>query len=344
MKILAIDTSCDETSVAITEERRVLSNVIFSQIQVHQEYGGVYPLLAKREHLTKIDPAIALALKRARLNEKDIDAIAITFGPGLSPALEVGVQKAKGLAQTLNKPLIPVDHIEGHIYSPYVENSKGKPTREFNFPILSLVVSGNHTQLVLFKNHIEYEIIGETLDDAAGEALDKSARLLGLGYPGGPTIERLAQKGDETKYQLPIPMMNNTLDFSYSGLKTAFKRLVYSLTEQEKLNNLSDLSASFQKATFDSLLYKLNKALKTHQVKSITLVGGVAQNRLLRVQTRALAKKYKLPIYFPPYNYLSGDNAAMIGVAAHYKYQKGIFLTDASTLDRVPRAHLDKFI
>jgi N6-L-threonylcarbamoyladenine synthase len=344
MNILAIDTSADETSAAVTNGRRVLSSVRFSQVKLHTQYGGIYPMMAKLEHKTKISPVVHLATKRSGIPAEKLDAIAVTFGPGLAPALEVGVLKAIELSREYNIPLIPVDHIEGHIYSAFVQNKNAKPAREFEFPLLALVVSGGHTQLVLWKNHIEYEIVGETMDDAAGEALDKTSRLLGLGYPGGPILERLAETGDVNKYELVTPMLNKTLIFSYSGLKTAFKRLVANMSEQEKLQNLPHLAARFQKSVFDSILYKLNLALSQHKVHAVVMGGGVSINKLLRTQVRALAKKHKLPAYFPPLQYLSTDNAAMIGVVAGYKYKKGIFLKPGEQLDRVPRAHLNKFV
>lgn len=344
MNILAIDTSCDETSVAITNQQKVISNVLFSQSKLHNQYGGVYPSLAKREHLINIKPAINLALKRAHLNFKQIKALAITFGPGLAPALEVGISATKELSQKYNLPVIPVDHIEGHIYSVFATNQNNLPNRQFRFPILAFVISGGHTELILLKDHINYQIVGSTLDDAAGEALDKAARVLGLGYPGGPIIENLAKLGDPTKYILPIPMIKHkTLDFSYSGLKTAFKRVVYSLKEAEKLKELSNLAASFQQAVFKSLLLKLEKAVLLYQPKLVTVSGGVSDNKQLRKQTRALLKSIA-PVYFTALKNLTTDNAAMIGVAAFFKYQKGIVLKNPQKLERIPRANLDFYV
>ncbi len=345
VKILAIDTSCDETSVAITQHRRVITNIIFSQVKLHQQYGGVYPSLAKREHKSKIDPAINIALKRAKIALGAIDAFAVTFGPGLPPALEVGVEKAKALSQKHHKPLIPVDHIEGHLYSPFVQNKNGKPLRNFDFPMLSLVVSGGHTELVLMKKHLNYQVLGQTLDDAAGEALDKAARMLGFGYPGGPIIEHLAKNGKATKYSLPTPMLGTkNLDFSYSGLKTAFKRLLSKMSQQEKLKNLHHLCAGFQTVVINSLLHKLKLALKQTKVKTITLVGGVAANQSLRQQTRILCQKYDVKALFPPYKYLNTDNAAMIGVVASYKFQHKIYLNNSKVLERQPRTNLDNYV
>jgi N6-L-threonylcarbamoyladenine synthase len=344
MIILAIDTSCDETSVAITNKQQILSNVLFSQIKIHAPYGGVYPTLAKREHLGKITPAINLALKRARLKIKEIEAVAVTFGPGLAPALEVGINTAKELVNKYQLPLIPVDHLEGHIYSAFVQNRQGNPKRSFQFPLLALIVSGGHTQLVLMKDHVQYQIKGQTRDDAAGEALDKAARLIGLGYPGGPIIERLAKQGDPHKYSLPIPMQKQIgLDFSYSGLKSAFKRLVSQLSEKEKLDNLANLCASFQQTVITSLLNKLKNATYSLQPKLLIVGGGVANNKELRRQIRLLVKK-QVPVFFPPQKNLNGDNAAMIGVAGYFKWQKGIYLKDPSQLDRLPRTNLDNYV
>jgi len=343
--ILSIDTSCDETSVAITSEQRVLSNVLFSQIKIHAPYGGVYPLLAKREHLSKINPAISLALKHAHLETKALAAIAVTYGPGLAPALEVGINRAKELASSLKVPLIPVDHIEGHIYSAFAQNSQGNPKRPINFPLMAFVISGGHTELVLLKKHLHYQILGETLDDAAGEALDKAARILGLGYPGGPIIERLAKKGEATRYALPLPMQRQlNLDFSYSGLKTAFKRVVDSLSESEKNTNLNHLAASFQATVVRSLTYKLEQALKLYQPELLCLGGGVVANSALKQAVRNIALRQQLPVYLPPKKILATDNAGMIGVVAGYKLQAGIVLRDFSQLDRCPRANLDSWV
>lgn len=343
MKILAIDTSCDDTSVAVTEGRRILSNVIFSQVQIHAPFGGVYPTVAKREHQTKINPAVEIALKRAQASMKDIGAFAVTYGPGLAPALEIGVLKAKELALTYRKPLIPVDHIEGHIYSSFAQNRNGNPQRETVFPLLAFVVSGGHTELVVMKDHISYEIIGQTLDDAAGEALDKAARMLNLGYPGGPIIEKLASEFHGSQpYVLPVPMLKHAgLDFSFSGLKTAFKRLVESLSEQERLNTLPALASVFQETVFSALLLKLRQVMEQYNPKSVVLGGGVTGNRALRKKVRGLVKT-SVPLFFPKDTNLSSDNAAMIGIAAAFKYDKGIII-DPGKLDRIPRAHLDHY-
>jgi len=351
--ILSIDTSCDETAGAIVDQRKVLSNVIYSQVLLHQKWGGVVPSIAKRAHEKRIDFVISQSLKKIRkiksfknsspLNLiKFIKYIAVTIGPGLAPALEVGIKKAKQLAQMYNKKIIAVNHLEGHIYSPFVQNSKGNPKVEFNFPYLVLIVSGGHTSLVIFKDHLDYEVLGETIDDAAGEALDKAAKMLGLGYPGGPIIERLAKDvGNIDKFNLPRPMTKaDNINFSFSGLKTAFYYFLKKYEEKEKISNMKFLLSSFQQAVFDTLYLKTEKAIKKTGIKNLCLVGGVSANLYLRKLFRNLAKRYNLNILLPSYKYLTGDNAAMIGVAAFYKAKKGIFVSDLKKLDRIPRMNL----
>jgi len=291
MKILAIETSCDETAAAVTNKRRVIANVIFSQIDIHKKYGGVYPSLARREHERKIDPVISQALKNARLKINEIDALAVTFGPGLVIALEIGIKKAKELAQKYNKPIIPVDHIEGHIYSVFAQNRNGNPKRKIDFPFLSLVVSGGHTSLILVRDHLKYQILGQTLDDACGEALDKAAKIMGISYPGGPVIERLARKGDPNLLDLPIPMEGRKdLNFSYSGLKTAFKTRLEKMTTSQINKNLHHLSASFQEAAFKQIVSKLDQALERTKMRLLVVGGGVSVNQRLKEMIRKLAK------------------------------------------------------
>ncbi|GIW65009.1 MAG: tRNA N6-adenosine threonylcarbamoyltransferase [Patescibacteria group bacterium] len=333
--ILSIDTSCDETAAAIVEGRKVLANVIYSQVLIHQKWGGVVPSIAKRAHEERIDWVID------KLKIDNVDYIAVTQGPGLAPALEVGIKKAKELAKKYNKKLIAVNHLEGHIYSPFVQNSKGNPKIDFQFPYLVLTVSGGHTSLVIFKDHLQYQVIGETIDDAAGEALDKAAKLLGLGYPGGPVIERLAAEVDNIdRYQFPRPMAkSNDLNFSFSGLKTSFFYYLKKLNDRDKILNIKYLASSFQQAVFDSLLIKTEKAILKTGIKNLSLVGGVSANMYLRKLFRQLAKKYQGKVVFPSYKYLTGDNAAMIGVVASYKAKKNLF-TDIENLDRSPRMRL----
>jgi len=348
MKILAIDTSCDETSVAVTEGRRVISNIIHSQVVIHKQWGGVVPSLAKRAHQEKIDFVIAEALKKAKIKMEDIDYIAVTQGPGLAPALEVGIVKAKELAIKYSKKLVSVNHMEGHLYSPFVQNSKGSPKRDFIFPMLGFLVSGAHTEIILWKDHLEYEVLGETLDDAAGEALDKAARLLlGIGYPGGGAIERLsAEVNNEDRYKFPRPMIKiKSLDYSFSGLKTSFLYKVRDMNEEEKVKNMKYLISSFQEAVFDSLLIKLKKAVEQTGCARIACGGGVIANLYLRKKLRALVKNPPAggagEVLFPSYKYLTGDNAGMIGVVAGYKAEKGMFIDDFEKLERSPRMRLD---
>lgn len=338
MKIFSIDTSCDETAVAITQERRVLVNQIYSQVLIHQKWGGVVPSLAKRAHQERIDLLISQSLKKISIN--DIDYIAVTQGPGLAPALEIGINRAKELAKKFNKKIISVNHLEGHIYSPFVQNSKGNPKRDFSFPYLVLIISGGHTTLLIFDNHLSYKILGETVDDAAGEALDKAAKMLNLGYPGGPVIERLAsQVENQDFFSFPRPMIKtNDFNFSFSGLKTSF---FYFLKKHQFSNslNIAHLASSFQEAVFDVLLKKTEKAIIKTGIKKLLVVGGVSVNFYLRKKFRQLIKKYQGEVLFPSYKYLTGDNAAMIGVVGYYKAQRKLFI-DINNLDRQPRMKL----
>ena len=345
MIILAIDTSCDETSVAVTEGRRAISNVIYSQVVIHKQWGGVVPSLAKRAHVEKIDFVIAEALKKAKIKMENIDFIAVTQGPGLAPALEVGINKAKELATKYKKKLISVNHMEGHLYSPFVQNSKGNPSKDIVFPLLGFLVSGGHTEIILWKDHLKYEVLGETLDDAAGEALDKAAKLMGLGYPGGEVLERLARdidNVDEFKFTRPM-LKSGDLNYSFSGLKTALLYKYKGLSDNEKINKLKSLASSFQEAVFDSLLIKLKKAIVQTGCSRIACGGGVMANKYLRKKLRSCL--YDLAgrtgrAFFPPYKYLTGDNAAMIGVVAGYKAERGMFVEDFDSMDRLPRMRL----
>lgn len=337
MCILAIDTSCDETSVAVTRGRKIIANKIYSQILIHKKWGGVVPSLAKRAHEERIDMVVEEALDSVG----DVDYIAVTYGPGLAVALEVGICKAKELAKRYGKKIIPVNHMEGHIYSCFAQNSNGNPARPFLFPYLSLLISGGHTELVLFTNHIEYGVLGRTLDDAAGEALDKAAKILGLGYPGGPAVERLAQRGSANYHRFPRPLERTAdLNFSFSGLKTSFYYHIKNMNEREKLDHLYDLARSFQEAVFDSLLNKLKKAIDQTGVKNILVAGGVAVNTHLRKKVRRLIADVGGTVLFPPFPSLYGDNAAMIGIAGYFKAQKNMFADDANQLDRKPRLRL----
>lgn len=311
MKILAIETSCDETAAAVVKDGRVLCNIIASQAALHNQYGGVVPEVAAREHVPVIIPTIKLALKEAKTKLKDIDYIAVTQGPGLATSLHVGIDTAKTLALALGKPLLPVNHMEAHIYANFVES-------EVEFPALILVVSGGHTMLVVMKGHGNFKIVGETLDDAAGEAFDKTAKILGLGYPGGPQISKLAENGNDTAFNFPRPMIKSRdLDFSYSGLKTA---VLYEVQKHKIIDNSTkqDLAASLQSAIIDTLVSKTEQAAKKHKVKTLMLGGGVAANKKLREAFIALSDKLALNCSIPPLSYCT-DNAAMIGLAAYYR-------------------------
>ncbi|MFA5136362.1 MAG: tRNA (adenosine(37)-N6)-threonylcarbamoyltransferase complex transferase subunit TsaD [Patescibacteria group bacterium] len=347
MVIVAIDTSCDETSVAVTKGRRVLATSIYSQVLIHKKWGGVVPSLAKRAHEERIDLVFEDAMtkyKRAIKSDKKfpVDYIAVTQGPGLAVALEVGIKKAKELSRMYGRKIIAVNHLEGHIYSPFVQNREGNPTRDFTFPCMALVISGGHTQIIGMPGHVTYNIIGETIDDAAGEALDKAAKMLGLGYPGGPIIERLAHEvGNVDPYRFPRPMVKNPdLNLSFSGLKTSLYYFLRNLAEEEKTRRIREIVSSFQEAVFDSILIKTEKAMRQTGIRHIIAGGGVTANMRLRKKLRKLAKKNSATVLFPPYPYLTGDNAAMIGVAAYYKVKKNIFVKNTDSLDRIPRFSL----
>lgn len=340
MSILAIDTSCDETAAAVTDGLRVLANVIYSQVAIHTSWGGVVPSLAKRAHEERITEVVQLAMQRARHFHNPIKAVAVTQGPGLAIALEVGILKAKQLSESLKIPLIAVNHLEGHLYSAFTQNSKGNPQSNFRFPYLSLIISGGHTEFVLWKNHLEYEIIGETLDDAAGEALDKAGKLLGLGYPAGSVIERLSKEaGNTDTFQFPRPMIHSgNLNFSFSGLKTAFFYHLQKMSEQEKMKHIRLLASAFQEAVFDTICSKVEQAIDKTNIHRLVVGGGVAANSYLRGRLRAIIRRYEGgEVLFPTYPYLNGDNAAMIGVAASFYFEKKKF---SPSIDRIPRMKL----
>lgn len=340
--ILSVDTSCDETSAAVTAEDRVLANIISSQIPIHRKWGGVVPSLAKRMHQKMINPVIKQALEEGKIKIESIDALAVTQGPGLAPALEIGIKKIKELWQIYKKPVISVNHMEGHLLSSFAKNrlgngpfSKTKP----QFPILGLLASGGHTQLVLMKNFGDYQLLGETLDDAVGEAFDKVAKMLDLGYPGGPIISELAGKG-KPKFELPIPMQKSpNLNFSFSGLKTACLYKLRVLKKEKKKFNKKfyyDFAASFEKAVIKALIIKLDKAIKKYQPKQIVLGGGVISNQKLRQACHREVAKYGLKLFVPYSKRLFTDNAAMIGVCAWYKAKRGEFIKNPSKLERLP--------
>ena len=273
---------------------------------------------------------------------KKIDGISVTYGPGLAIALEVGIKKAKELSVEYNKKIIPVNHMEGHIYSCFGQNGNGNPKLSFNFPYLVLLISGGHTELVLFKNHLNYELLGSTIDDAAGEALDKAAKMLDLGYPGGEVIESLASEvNNKDLYNFPRPMIRkDTLDFSFSGLKTSFYYFLKKENKDKAAIKIRELASSFQEAVFDTLLFKTKKAIEITKVNRLLVGGGVSANLYLRRKIRKLVSDYKGSVIFPSFKYLTGDNAAMIGIVGGYKAKEGIFVKDINKLDRVPRLKL----
>lgn len=321
MYILGIETSCDDTCAAVLSDDRILSNIVSSQIDLHSEWGGVVPDIAKRAHLERIGPVVATALKRAKKTIEEIDLIAVTRGPGLAIALAVGFNYGIELSKKFHKPLVTVNHVEGHLLSPFLKNSNGVPTFTPIFPCLGLTVSGGHTKIVLLENIGDYHVVGETLDDAAGEALDKSAKLLGLGYPGGPVIERVARGGDIHFLKLPSPLPEKiNFNLSFSGLKTSFYYQIKDWDIDKKMLHLSDLAASFQNSVFDHLLRKFGFVIDEYQPLSILSSGGVLANSLLRTRLRQLAKSKNLPLYLPYSKKLNTDNAAMIALAGHYQF------------------------
>ncbi len=304
--ILAIESSCDETSAAVVRDRAVLSNIVATQIEMHQKWGGVVPEAAARAHVESILPVIDEALSKANCKVSELDAIAVTNRPGLVGALSVGVTAAQAIAFAHNKPLIGVDHLEGHLLAMLALPG------EIKFPCLSLLVSGGHSELVLMKTIGEYTLLGQTRDDAAGEAYDKGARLMGLGYPGGRRISEEAVHGNSKRYELPRGLAKERYDMSFSGLKTAVLRLV----EKEGANiNIPDAAASLQAAINDALLKRLSNALEDHNPASLALCGGVAANPDLRARVERLAERNGIPAYIPPFD-LCTDNAAMIGLTA----------------------------
>ena len=316
MKILAIESSCDETAIAIIENgNKGLANIVATQIQKHRLFGGVVPEIASRMHAEKINFLIDKALEEAQMDLKSLDAIAVTYGPGLEGSLLIGVTAAKTLAKLLKKPLIPVNHLHGHIYASFLEERK--PT----FPFIALLISGGHTQLVLVKNHFEMEILGTTRDDAVGEAFDKVARFLDLGYPGGPVVESAATTGNEKAYHFPRALIKEKLDFSFSGLKTAVIQKILKEKKEHKQINTADVCASFQKCVIDILLTKSLRACETHQVHKLVLAGGVVANKAIRAAFTGMTEENNIELFIPEFKFCT-DNAAMIGAAAFVHYQK----------------------
>lgn len=314
MNILSIESSCDETAVAIVRHgQTVLAHEILSQIESHRLYGGVVPELASRQHLEAIQPLLKKVLAEAQLTWDAIDAIAVTQGPGLSGALLVGLTTAKTLAWLLKKPLMGVNHLEGHIYANFLAFGT-----DIQFPLLVMLVSGGHTQLIEMKGHGVYTLVGETRDDAIGEAFDKVARLLNLPYPGGPEIDRLAQQGDPYAFDFPISLPHDD-DFSFSGLKTAVLYAVQALEKAGKPIPVADICASFQRAAIGSLLKKIKRYYKHHPVCALSITGGVSANSYLREELKQFAQDRGLRVFMPPLS-LCTDNAAMIAACAYYRF------------------------
>ncbi|WKY49142.1 tRNA (adenosine(37)-N6)-threonylcarbamoyltransferase complex transferase subunit TsaD [Eubacteriaceae bacterium ES3] len=318
MKILSIETSCDETSAAIVENgRTILSNRIYSQIDIHQKYGGVVPEIASRNHIKKLPIIIEEALKESNLKFNQIDAVAVTNGPGLIGALLIGLSTAKAIAYSLKLPLIGVHHIEGHIAANFLEFPELEP------PFLTLVVSGGHSHLVMVRDYQTFDVLGKTRDDAAGEAFDKVARVLGLGYPGGPAIDLAAKEGDQTAVAFPRVMLEkNSLDFSFSGLKSAVLNYLNQCKMKNITYSINDVAASFQAAVVEVLVEKTIMAAKNEGIKKIALAGGVSCNTQLREKMTAAVSNNGFQLYYPK-PILCTDNAAMIGSMAYYNYING---------------------
>ncbi|MFA5573698.1 MAG: tRNA (adenosine(37)-N6)-threonylcarbamoyltransferase complex transferase subunit TsaD [Brumimicrobium sp.] len=320
--ILGIESSCDDTSASIIKNEAIYSNVIASQ-KIHEEYGGVVPELASRAHQQNILPVVDVAIKKANISISDIDAIAFTSGPGLLGSLIVGTSFAKAMALGLNIPIISVNHMHGHVLAHFIDDKdKEKPT----FPFICLTVSGGHTQIVLVKDYLEMEVIGTTIDDAAGEAFDKSAKLLGLSYPGGPLIDKMAQSGNPNKYSFTKPKVTG-YDYSFSGLKT---NILQFLNREKKKdpdfikNNINDICASIQKTIIDILFDKLIEAVEEHNINEVAIAGGVSANSELRARLVSEGKKREWKTHIPKFEY-STDNAAMIAIAGRYHFLKNDF-------------------
>ncbi|MDM8527980.1 tRNA (adenosine(37)-N6)-threonylcarbamoyltransferase complex transferase subunit TsaD [Anaerolineales bacterium HSG24] len=348
---MAIETSCDETAAAVIQDGKTIkSNIVASQIEIHRRYGGVFPEVASRQHILAISTVIQDALIKARTGWNELSAVAVTYGPGLVGSLLVGVNTAKGLALSLGIPLIGINHLEGHLYSNWLHTERDDSKPDIKFPNLCLIVSGGHTELVLMHDHGNYEILGQTIDDAAGEAFDKVARMMNLGFPGGPAIQEVAKEGNPQAHNFPRARLGNSLDFSFSGLKTAVLRVVQkhgkssakilqhpaaAAQAKPKLNiPVADIAASFQMAVVDVLVRKTKIAADKYNVTEILIAGGVSANALLRNKLMAVAGR---PVRSPAIH-LCTDNAAMIGAAAYWHYRVDHF--SDWDLDVVPNLKL----
>jgi N6-L-threonylcarbamoyladenine synthase len=319
-RILAIETSCDETACAVLDNgRALLASTVASQMEMHARYGGVFPEVASRQHVLSILPVVEQTVAQSNLTLRDMDAIAVTRGPGLAGSLIVGMNMAKGLALGTGLPLIGVNHLEGHIYSAWVHNAGESVPPEPQFPLMALLVSGGHTELNLMTDHLTYKRLGSTLDDAAGEAFDKVGRLLGLPFPGGPSIQRAAEGGDPRRFKFPRARLESEYDFSFSGLKTAVLYEVNNLKKKHKTLPLEDLAASFQAAVVDVLFKKTMQAARDFDAKEILVAGGVSANRALR---QAFQSQTEFKVHIPAFS-LCTDNAAMIAAAGYYRFALG---------------------
>ncbi len=329
MNILGIETSCDETSASVVINGNVISNEVYSQT-IHNQYGGVVPEIASREHEAILSNVVSSALDSANLKVNNLDCIAVTKGPGLMGALLVGVNFAKGLALSLNIPLLGVNHMEGHLFANFINNQILK------YPFLCLLISGGHTQIWVVNSFGKYELLGTTLDDAAGEAFDKGARILGLNYPGGPEIEKCSKLGDKNKFHFTIPKIKSSeLDFSFSGLKTALLYTWQKIEKNKLKESINDLAASYQNAIINTLINRLEKAVQKTGISTITISGGVAANKNLREITKNWEQKNKLSVYYPPMEYCT-DNAAMIALTGYHRYKNG----EKSSMSLVPDPNL----
>jgi len=330
-RILAIESSCDETAAAVlVNGTHILSSVIASQVELHAQYGGVFPEMASREHILAIYPVVEKALQQAHLGLGELDTIAVTRGPGLAGSLVVGMNMAKALSLGSGLPLIGINHLEGHLYSAWI-NIDNKPDQITpDFPLITLIVSGGHTSLILMKDHLTYKHLGSTLDDAAGEAFDKIARLLGLSYPGGPSIQKAAEHGSATAFHFPRAQLGNSWNFSFSGLKTAVLREVKKLQSEGIIIPVNDIAASFQAAVVDVLGKKTFTAAEQFGVQHIVVAGGVSANHALR---KAMTSQKQYQVHIPPLN-LCTDNAAMIAVAGYFRFINGF--RDKLDIDVIP--------
>ncbi len=336
--ILGIETSCDETALSVvTDGYYVRSNLVSSQIDVHSLYGGVVPEIASREHLKLLAPLVNKAVSEAGLTRADISAVAVTQGPGLVGPLLVGVSYAKGFAYARNLPLVPVNHIKAHLYANFLTSSE-EQTEQPDFPILALIVSGGHTNLYYLTSHDDWQLLGMTRDDASGEAFDKIARALDLGYPGGPAVESEAQKGSP-EIDFPHPKMKDSYDFSFSGLKSAVLNYLNHKKMKGDIYSSADICSSFQHVVVDTLVEKTVKAAKETGVKSVVLAGGVSANKLLREKFTEQAENSSFSLYLPPFKYCT-DNAAMIAALGYYNYYRGI--TANLDLNAVPNLDPEK--